>query len=150
MTDSSRTDRGDTGVWNVSLGDWDTSLETGMELIDRQHQALFEQIRVLLDRSKGDRIEETLKFMANYAVEHFNAEEEIHRETDYPRTEEHYAEHNRFVAAFTELKREYDDSGHSLTILMKITKFFLAWLQEHIRGHDQKFAEYFHQFRPIS
>jgi len=139
--------KGATGVWNVSAGDWDPSLETGMERIDRQHQALFEQIRILLDRSKSDRIQETLKFMAAYAVEHFKTEEELHQETDYPRTEEHFAMHNQFVAVFERLNREYGDSGHSLPILMKLTKFLLTWLKEHIRGQDQEFANYFHLLR---
>ena len=148
MADTSRAGTGVTGVWNVSLGDWDTSLETGMELIDRQHQALFGQIRVLLDPSKGDRIEETLAFMASYAVEHFATEEHLHQETDYPHAGEHLRAHHRFVAEFVELKKEYDDSGHSLKILMKLAKFLLDWLKDHIRGQDQEFADYFHQLRP--
>ena len=119
-----------------------------MEQIDRQHQALFEQIRILLDRSKDDRIQETLKFLASYAVEHFKREEDFHRETDYPRTEGHFAMHNRFVAVFTALKWEYDDGGHNLTILMKLTKFVLTWLEEHIRQEDQKFADYFRRLHP--
>jgi hemerythrin len=46
------------------------------------------------------------------------------------------------------LKREYDGSGYSLEILMKLAKFLLVWLNEHIREQDQEFAVYFHWRRP--
>jgi len=138
-----------TGVWNASLGDWDPSLETGMELIDRQHKVLFEQIRILLDRSEGDRVQETLKFMATYAVEHFMTEEDLHQETDYPQAWEHFVAHNRFTTVFGELKREYDNSGQNLVILMKLAKFLSSWLREHIREEDRQFADYFHRLGPL-
>jgi len=135
-----------TGAWNASLGDWDPSLETGMELVDKQHEALFMQIRILLDHSQADRVQETLEFMAVYVVEHFETEERLHRETEYPQGEEHLDAHNFFITVFKELKQEYDASGYNLIILMKIARFLLEWLRKHIRGQDQRFAEYFRRF----
>ena len=140
-TDDFRADKGATGVWNVSL-------ETGMELIERQHQALFDQMHILLDRSQVDRIPETLRFMAGYGAEHFRTEEYLHRRTNYPRAEEHFIMHSQFVATFTELQLEYDDSGHSLLILMKLVRFLLAWQEEHTLGQDQDFVDYFRRREP--
>lgn len=127
---------------------WDESMDTGMALVDEQHRRMFGQIARLLDRSQKDRIPETLDFMATYAVEHFGAEERLHRATDYPLAREHLDAHNAFIARFQELKREYDGSGGNLVILMKLSKFLLDWLREHIQGQDRQFADYFHRLRP--
>ena len=136
------------GEWNVSLGDWDPSLETGMEAADWQHQAIFGQIRILLDRSRADRVKETLIFMAAYVVEHFGMEERLHQEADFPGVDEHLDAHNRYIAIFKELKQEYGASGNNIEILMKLVKFLLDWWKEHIRGWDQQFSEYFHRLQP--
>ena len=146
-TNSLNMNKRTSGVWNISLGDWDPSLETGMELVDSQHQAMFAQIRVLLDHSQTGRVPGTLEFMAVYAVEHFGMEERLHEETAYPFAEEHLDTHNRFIAAFKELRQEYDVSGHSLVILIKLASFLLDWWKEHIRNRDQQFADYFHRLR---
>ena len=145
MTDSSRAGKG--GTRDTSVGDRDISLEADMKHIDQHHRVLLEQIRVLLDPAEAGRIQETLDLIVTCAANRFRTEERLHQKTDYARAGEHLEAHHRFTAVFGTLKKEYDDNGHSLTILMKLTKFLLAWLKEHIRGQDQEFADYFHQFR---
>ena len=127
---------------------WDPALETGLTLIDEQHQALFAQTRILLDCTQDDRIATTLQFLANYVVEHFGTEERLHRETDYPAAAEHLDAHNRFIETFKELNEEYQASGHDLLILMKITKVVLDWLRHHIGGLDREYGVYIHGLRP--
>jgi len=102
--DSQRAGKRVTGVWNVSLGDWNPSLETGMEAVDQQHRALFEQIRVLLDRSQADRVRGTIEFIATYASEHFDTEERLHHKTYYPYAEEQLDAHNKFIADYRNRK----------------------------------------------
>jgi hypothetical protein len=85
-----RTDKGAAGV---STRNWNPSWEAEMELIGRQHQALFDQIHILLDRSKRGRVRETLNFMASYGMEHIRTEEGLQQKTGYPRAEEHFVTH---------------------------------------------------------
>ena len=146
--DSLRVDNGVTAVWDVSLGDWDSSLDTGMESVDQQHRALFDQIRILLDHTQANRIRETLEFIATYASEHFDMEERLHQETDYPYAQEQLDAHIGFMADYRELKQEYEGNGGDLVLLMKLAKFLLDWLKEHIGKLDQKFADYFHRLQP--
>ena len=131
-------------VRDGSSGDWDPALETGMEQIDRQHQALFGQLRALLDCLKSGRIRETFKFMVDSAVEHFKTEEDLHQATGYPRADEHSASHSRFVVNLRTLEREFADREHGLANLAQTAEFLLAWLKKHIQQRDRDFADYFH------
>jgi len=138
------------GVWGVHLGDWDPALETGMDLIDRQHHALFDQIRALIGLSKGDRIQGTLEFLAACSAEHFGTEEYLHRMTNYPRAGEHLDMHNRFTSTFGELRAEYDASGQRHAIIKSLTRFLVTWLMDHIQVEDHQFTDYFHRLRPCA
>lgn len=123
--------------------EWDKSLEIGIPIIDEQHQSLFRQVSDLLDRSKAERVWETLKFLGEYVHVHFGTEEAIQQTCRYPDAASHKKMHEAFVETFEELKAEYESTGGGMLILMEITKVALDWLKYHIKGADKAFAEYF-------
>ena len=51
---------------------WNAGLETGIPKIDEQHKELFRQIETLMDKTNSDRLQETIDFLGNYVVKHFN------------------------------------------------------------------------------
>ena len=136
----------------LALLEWETSLETGMALIDEQHRTLIDQIKILADRSRPDRIPETLRFLENYVVEHFGTEERLHKETHYPEGEAHLDVHNAFIKTFLNFKKEYEASGeeHRLLMHLKLGKLLSAWLREHIAGMDRRFARYYLAEFPVA
>ena len=125
------------------MAGWNSSLETGISVVDEQHKELFRQVDILLDRSQKDRVPETLAFLGEYVIKHFGTEELMQKASKYPKTEEHKAIHDNFIKVFGELKSEYENGGEDFLILIKITKIALDWLQEHIGGHDKDFGSYF-------
>jgi len=129
----------------TALLEWEISLETGMALIDEQHRTLVDQIKILADRSRPDRIPETLRFLENYVVEHFGTEEHLHKETHYPEAEAHLNVHNAFIKAFQDFKKEYGANGEEKRLLMvlKLGKLLSDWLRKHITGMDRRFARYY-------
>ena len=128
-----------------ALIEWETSLETGMAQIDEQHRTLIDQVKILADRSRPDRIPETLRFLEKYVAEHFGAEERLHQETDYPETETHIDVHNALIQTFLNFKKEYGAKGDEerLLMLLKLTHLLSTWLREHITGMDRRFAKYY-------
>ena len=123
--------------------EWNESLATGIPIVDEQHQSLFKQVDDLLDRSKADRVEQTLTFLGEYVVKHFGTEEMMQKASKYPKALAHKKMHEDFVAAFGDLKKEYEASGADMLIILKITKIAVDWLNQHIRGEDQDFGEFF-------
>ena len=127
---------------------WDSALDTGMAVIDQQHKVLIENFKLLLDRSREDRVAEILQFLQNYVVEHFGHEEALHEETKYPGAEEHLEIHNAFIQDFLKMKREYeaDEEQQRLITLLKLIHTLTVWVKNHIMGMDQKFAAYYFDY----
>lgn len=132
---------------------WTKSMEGGIPLVDAQHKELFRQVDSLLNGEAPERVLETIKFLENYVIEHFNTEEALHRESGYPGAARHHKMHADFTAAFLELKREYNESGYTLITLLKLNRAAVDWLKNHVMGADMDFARYYqaaHQPQAVS
>jgi hemerythrin-like metal-binding protein len=125
------------------MSGWNSSLETGIPIVDEQHQELFRQVDILLDRNNKERVPETLAFLGEYVIKHFGTEELMQKASKYPKAAEHKVIHENFIKTFVALKGEYESGGEDFLVLIKITKIALDWLQEHIGGHDKDFGAYF-------
>jgi hemerythrin len=125
---------------------WDPSLATGNEEIDRQHLELFARLDALLEGARSRRsVEEVgrlLGFLGDYVVTHFAAEEAVMRKHAYPDLEAHRAEHERFVADFSALLREYLSDGASLLLIVRVNARVTEWLREHIYRTDKALARF--------
>ncbi len=122
---------------------WNATYETGVPVMDEQHKELFRQVDILLDNGKADRVPATLNFLGDYVVKHFSTEEGLQQKSRYPKHAEHKKAHQDFIAAYKSLRQEYESSGQSPIILMKLTRTALDWLKDHIRGKDKEFAAYY-------
>ena len=122
---------------------WNPSLETGILKIDQQHKELFRQADILTDTAQKDRIPSTLEFLGKYVFKHFSDEQIMHASSKYPKAETHKEMHRQFITTFKNLKKEYEQSGHNLAVVMKINKMVVDWLKEHIMIQDKDFARYY-------
>ena len=134
---------------SLTLLEWEMSLETGMTQIDEQHRTLVEKIQALADRTKADRVSETLIFLQGYVIEHFGTEEKLHEESDFPEAEEHMEAHNTFIERFFVIKKEYD-AANDEQFLFKLVNLLSGWLKEHIIGMDHRFADYHFQCHNVT
>lgn len=124
---------------------WHKNMECGIPSVDEEHRSLFLQVDKLLKAADEDLTVKTLDFLGEYVKKHFANEEEMHRVARFPGAKEHLALHRDFTQALARLRREYDDSGHSLVMLLKINRVAVAWLQEHVLGADRDFGEFYKQ-----
>ena len=71
---------------------WKDKYRIGVELIDRQHQELFNRVSNFLQAVEGEgtweekleQVTSTMEFMQNYVVEHFEAGGELTGEVNFP------------------------------------------------------------------
>ncbi|MFZ1377994.1 MAG: bacteriohemerythrin [Geothrix sp.] len=122
---------------------WNSRFETGVELIDAQHQGLFEAVNRLADSFKagnaGNQVVESLDFLVAYTVEHFQTEERFMREDGFPGLAAHEDEHARLLQQVQELQGRLV-AGQPVT--MDVTIFLVEWLTSHISGSDLRYAEF--------
>ncbi len=122
---------------------WNSRFETGIDLVDAQHQSLFAAVNRLADAFKAgtakSQVKESLDFLIGYTQEHFQTEERFMREMDYPRLAEHRGEHARLMEQVRDLQMEFED-GKPVT--MDVAIFLADWLREHIRGFDLAYVRF--------
>lgn len=125
--------------------EWEARFEVGVEEIDRQHKELFARVGRLEDAMRaGDPkvVSEMLEFLGGYVVEHFGCEEREMKRRAYPFFAIHKGVHDRFVELFLKIKAEYEATGETPWLTIKVHKVVVAWLHTHILGMDQQLARY--------
>lgn len=120
--------------------DWSESLRTGIELLDSQHRSLIEcaaELRQTAGRGllRSAHVMDALRM---YVAVHFNTEEELMRLHDYPRLDEHIAEHRAFAARLDALMN--DNIRHDNTA--RLVAFLDDWLENHLRCMDMDYVPY--------
>ncbi|MGN1166566.1 MAG: bacteriohemerythrin [Lachnospiraceae bacterium] len=123
------------------------NLITGNELIDSQHKELIDRINKLLDSCEDSNAKlvavKTLDYLADYTDFHFNAEEQLQREIDYPGFAKHKEQHDNFKKTITELDEMLqEEEGPSDAFVEKVEKNVIQWFYTHIEGFDRSVAEY--------
>lgn len=120
---------------------WNDSYLIGIEQVDNQHKELFSRVDSLFEacnQARGkEEVANILKFLQEYVVEHFKAEEELQLKYDYPEYVSHKAMHEAFVKDFLELKKEFEENGTSGLFVIQVNKKVINWLTQHVAKVDR-------------
>ena len=121
---------------------WKERFSIGVDKIDEQHQQLFEQVNKLISMTQQNKsltkIKEVLDFLAEYTINHFETEEKIQQQYDYPDYEKHKKIHEDFVAQVKEAKSKVEAGEMGSADLVKLNKIVSRWLVNHVKGIDQE------------
>lgn len=125
---------------------WNPSLMIGVAEVDEQHEALFE-VAGRLDaaarvRKPVDHLEESFAFLAEYALDHFAAEERVMREIGYPQLAQHMQEHALLKRQLASLVPQWSSEGASPAVLMALRGFLEHWLAEHVTTSDKRIGDF--------
>ena len=119
---------------------WNDSMRTGVAEVDEQHKELINMVNTLSDAIRSgkakEEIEKILVFAGEYAQKHFKCEEGYFAKYNCPADAQNKAGHEQFVKRFTELKQDFQASGGSFSLIMKIYNELSNWLVQHILGID--------------
>ena len=117
--------------------EFDESLVTGNEMIDSQHKELIAKINSLVESCEKDGGKvaaiKMLDYLAEYTEFHFNAEEKLQEEIEYPGIEEHKKQHQELYRVVDELHEMLEE---------QVNRNVIQWLYKHIKGFDRSVAEY--------
>ncbi|MBI1911132.1 MAG: hemerythrin family protein [Deltaproteobacteria bacterium] len=125
--------------------EWSKSFSTGIEWQDRHHKELFKRINKLLQAMNmglgKDEIGKVFKFLDDYFVVHFEAEEQAMNKYNYPGTLAHLVEHTRFIEDIAKLRKEFE-AGVSTGLVIRVQREVVDWLINHIGGVDKEFGAF--------
>ncbi len=121
---------------------------TGVEMIDREHEKLFQIIndiyKLVEEEYSADRYDEVLGLLdrlEEYTQTHFSHEEELMEQNDFPELEFQRNAHVSFIERLSDR-----DMGESMAdpreFLEGLLDYLFAWLGNHILRHDRKIGKY--------
>jgi len=118
---------------------WEESLRIGVGRIDRQHQHLFDLLNTvddcLTDEAPRDNIQLVFNELLNYITYHFDAEEALMSEANYPELAHHRRAHAKLAATLHDLFNEFN-ANPARDMGAKLHTFLSDWLIHHIKGED--------------
>lgn len=130
--------------------DWQSDLDTGIELIDGQHKqygrfanAFFRMCTKGTDPHPD--LRKAFNFLHVYAREHLSTEEGLMKEYDYPEREVHVGRHDYLRKWIDDTRDHIDRDDLSKDFLMKVNYVLVDWFQEHIRKVDHRLTRYLHR-----
>lgn len=130
----------------MAILEWNRSLETGIELIDIQHEELFRRIDNLeLAMYNGRAVTELrnlLEYLESYVVEHFKAEENLMLRINYPNYASHVKEHTDFRNKINGILADCRGKGIDSYLAIDIDKQMRKWLEHHIMKVDMAFVPF--------
>ncbi|MEN8177702.1 MAG: bacteriohemerythrin [Pseudomonadota bacterium] len=120
---------------------WETDLNTGIEVIDKQHMRIVDYINQLEEaNTQQDKkaIGEVLEACVDYTMSHFAFEENLQEEAGYKYCKPHKKVHDLFIRRINEYQdrfkmgEEVADELHGL---------LARWLISHIKQDDADYVE---------
>lgn len=122
---------------------WGEEHAIGVEAIDSAHQEFFRILRRLMmlshNKSKHQWVaEEGIKYLKQYAIRHFQNEEEYMRSIGYVKLEQHREQHETMrTKILPKIESQLRHERFSEEALEKFLTIMRLWLTRHIMVHDK-------------
>ncbi|PKO36855.1 MAG: hypothetical protein CVU33_16175 [Betaproteobacteria bacterium HGW-Betaproteobacteria-6] len=120
---------------------WDTKLETGIEVIDAQHQRIVEYINDLeIAKMKLDKkmVNDIIEQLIDYTQSHFGFEEEMLEEAGYKFLKPHKKVHELFIRRVTDFTMR---AAKGEDVVDELHSMLSKWLVNHIANEDRDYAD---------
>lgn len=120
-------------------------LETGNDIIDSEHQQLFDAVNRLTEACASGQgrasLDGTIAFLLNYVDKHFAHEESLQKQSSYPGFAAHHQFHEEYKRKLRTLADQIPRSGATIADLSAINQH-IGVLVSHIRTEDKKIGAY--------
>ena len=128
----------------MSFMEWSDEYSVGLEKMDAQHRQFFAFINTMHQAFTEGRGEEELKQileeLSDYAAFHFQSEEKLLSDINYPLKLNHRDEHETFSKRIHEFSSKYASGNFAITL--PLMDFMKKWLCGHILGSDKKYGRH--------
>ena len=141
----------------VEIPEWNKKLLIGNEMIDQQHRSIFDLAQALADEvgrcdiedwgktcardfDREDALVDAVYALSDYVIEHFEDEESLMSEEEYPGLAAHRIMHNEIGERVLGYTARFMVGGEVPPD--RISQFIAEWLKHHILEEDLRFIEW--------
>lgn len=123
---------------------WKEIYETGIVALDNEHRGLVAEVNRLYEAlrdKQGEKIlRDILAMLETYTVDHFQHEERLMAQYNFPGLEDHRRIHQELIDAVAEIKIRAETGSEELA--RELLKFLRTWVLEHIVEVDKQYGPY--------
>jgi len=123
---------------------WKEVYQTGIVVLDKEHQGLVEQINrlgeAIREKRGEDLLGDILQALADYTESHFEHEERLMQDYGFPGLPEHRQKHQELRDTVQAMKARSEGATEGLA--RELYKFLRGWLLEHIVEVDKQYGAY--------
>jgi hemerythrin len=124
--------------------DWKQDYVIGIQIIDEQHQKLFEigerAYQLLKNKFRTDKYDEIVSILSelkDYTIFHFKTEEEYMKSIGYKKFFSQKVSHNDFIQTINNIDFDKIDQNQD-EYIMELLGFVAKWIDEHILKEDKQ------------
>jgi len=118
---------------------WKSNYKIGHQLIDEQHQYLFSLANTIVAaKSKSDLLKQVM-LLYKYVREHFNDEEALMQNINYPHYQSHKNEHDKLLDRMNIMSTRINCGTWDNS---EIEEFMNSWLLDHILKLDMALSKF--------
>jgi hemerythrin len=123
---------------------WNTRYDTGIRVIDEQHQQLFQIIdglrKMVQNSAQRADVAALLEELVECSKRHFATEEAYMAQFHYPDLTQHVAEHASMLTSLHELLAKFQENHQAMALM--VPTFMEGWLKHHISDGDFGFVSF--------
>ena len=123
---------------------WSSLADTGIQMLDEQHQELFgvmERLRRMIEVGAArPLVEALLGDLVACTERHFATEETYMSRFGYPGFPQHVSDHASMLASLRELQARYQESQQAMALM--VPTFLEGWLKHHVSDGDLGFVTF--------
>ncbi len=124
---------------------WNDTYKVGHKIVDFDHMTLVNitnELFLRVDRGFSDEeIAQTIALLIDYVERHFEREEELFLNSDYPDKDKHREMHKDITKTVKDIAKVYRTDPSAINI-SEVLDFLKKWLTNHIMKADQGYAKY--------
>ncbi|MFQ5965119.1 MAG: bacteriohemerythrin [Candidatus Scalinduaceae bacterium] len=121
---------------------WESSYSVGDKLLDEQHKKIF-YLGNEISNMNGLNVKKVVMDLFKHTREHFDHEEELMQEVQFPGFEEHRELHNDLIEKLGATNHRSSNTDHSNVYIFR--KLVYDWIIDHIMTQDKIFFNYYRQ-----
>jgi len=118
---------------------WKEEFSVGNDLLDDHHRKLFDLLmdvfKVMINNKESHELDVVIEALKSYTIYHFQEEERLMVESEYPDYIKHKLAHDSFIRNIGDLSKrqmKYDD-------IKELFHYLSNWLVEHIMIEDKAY-----------
>jgi hemerythrin len=124
---------------------WGENFSVGVRDLDAQHKQIVIMVNTLIEMNEtkvdSEIISDTLTKMTQYAIEHFQKEEQYMLDYGYPEYSSQRKQHQEFKKKTVDFCME--TMLHKTTVPTEIFTYLKLWWTNHILQEDMKYKKFF-------